>query len=109
MTDYIQVATTVANRDDADRIARELIAQRLAGCVQVLGPIRSTYHWQGQIESAEEWLCLAKSRAELYEALQAAILKLHPYQTPEILATPVAAGNPAYLAWLDAELRPRPM
>ena len=104
MGDYLQIATTVAGKQDADRISRELVSQRLAACVQVIGPITSVYQWQGQLETAEEWLCLIKSRAEKYSQIQAAILKLHPYQVPEIIATQVTEGNPAYLAWIDSEL-----
>ncbi len=78
-------------------------SMRLAACVQVLGPITSTYRWQGKIETGSEWLCVVKSREERYDELERAIRSLHPYEVPEILATPVTAGNPAYLAWLEAE------
>ena len=105
MTDFIQVVTTTGSREDADRIARALVEKRLAGCVQVLGPISSTYRWEGEIESAEEWLCLIKSSSDRYPDLERAILELHPYDVPEILATPVAAGSAAYLQWLADELR----
>ncbi len=105
MPDYIQVMTTTASREDAERIAEALVAERLAACVQVLGPITSTYRWQGAIETAQEWLCLAKSRGELYEKIEEAIRRLHPYEVPEILALPVVAGSGAYLAWLDGELQ----
>ena len=103
MIEVIQVVTTVARREEADRIARELIDQRLAACVQVLGPITSTYRWQGKIETSEEWQCWAKSRRDMYDRIEAAIRGLHPYEVPEILAIPVIAGNVAYLAWLEEE------
>jgi periplasmic divalent cation tolerance protein len=105
MPDYIQVITTTASREDAQRIAEALVAERLAACVQVLGPIASTYRWQGAIETAQEWLCLAKSRGELYEKIEEAIRRLHPYEVPEILALPVVAGSAAYFAWLDGEVQ----
>jgi len=105
MPDYIQVVTTTASREDAERIAEALVAERLAACVQVLGPIASTYRWQGAIETAQEWLCLVKSRGELYGKIEEAIRRLHPYEVPEILALPVVAGSPAYLAWLNGELK----
>jgi periplasmic divalent cation tolerance protein len=104
MSEYIAVVTTTGRREDAEAIAQRLVADRLAACVQVLGPIRSTYHWQGRIETAEEWQCWAKSRGELYAAIEQAIGRLHPYEVPEILALPILAGSAAYLAWLDAEL-----
>ncbi len=106
MPEYVQVVTTLANRDDAQRIAQALVEQRLAACVQVVGPVSSTYRWQSQIETAEEWQCWAKSRRDLYDRIEAAIRRLHPYEVPEILALPVVAGGRDYLAWLDGQLGP---
>jgi periplasmic divalent cation tolerance protein len=107
MTDFIQVMTTVAKRDDAEDIARKLVGERLAACVQVIGPVQSTYWWEGRLETGEEWLCLAKSRLDLYPSVEQAIRAIHPYQVPEILAVPVVAGFEGYLAWMQAELRGR--
>jgi len=103
--DYIQVLTATASRDDAQRIATALVEQRLAACVQVIGPIASTYWWQGRVEQAEEWLCLIKSRRALYAELEQAIRARHPYETPEIMAVPVVAASQPYLHWLSQELR----
>ena len=105
MSEYIQVVTTTQRREDADRIARALVEARLAACVQVAGPITSTYRWRGKIETAEEWQCWAKSRRELYDEIEQAIRHIHPYEVPEILALPILAGGADYLAWLEAELR----
>jgi len=105
MTDFVQVITTTETKADAQAIANALVEQRLAGCVQIVGPITSTYWWAGKIETAEEWLCLIKSRRDLYAALERAIREVHPYDVPEILAVPVIAGSKAYLEWLDSELR----
>jgi periplasmic divalent cation tolerance protein len=104
MTDYIQIVTTVENRDDAEAIARSLVERRLAACVQIVGPITSIYRWQGKINTTQEWQCWAKSRHELYDRIEQAIRRLHPYQTPEILAIAVAAGSADYLAWLDEDV-----
>jgi periplasmic divalent cation tolerance protein len=104
MATHIQVMTTASSREDAQRIAGALVDRRLAACVQVIGPIASTYRWEGKVTTDEEWLCLAKSRDDLYPALERAILELHPYEVPEILAVPVLAGGAAYLAWLDREV-----
>jgi periplasmic divalent cation tolerance protein len=98
MTDHIQVMTTTETREDAQGIARELVARGLAGCVQIVGPITSTFQWQGEIETAQEWLCLAKGQQGLYQEIEAAIRELHPYDVPEILALPVVAGGADYLA-----------
>ena len=78
---------------------------RLAACVQVLGPINSTYRWQGKIETAQEWQCVAKTRAELFARVEEAIVRLHPYEVPEILAVPIEAASEDYLDWLDSEVR----
>lgn len=105
MSDWIQVTTTVECQDDAEKIARLLVERRLAACVQVVGPITSTYRWQGSIETSREWQCLAKSRGSLYPQIEEAIRQLHPYQVPEILALPIVAGSGSYLAWLDEQTR----
>jgi periplasmic divalent cation tolerance protein len=105
MHEYIQVATTVATEEEAGAIAGLLVEKRLAACVQVVGPITSHYRWQGKIETAGEYLCLAKSRAALYPEIEAAIKAIHPYAVAEIIATPVIAGSKEYLAWLDAEVK----
>ena len=104
MTGVVQVVTTTGTKADALMIAQTVVEKRLAACVQVIGPITSTYLWKGEIETAEEWLCLIKSRADLFEELVAAIKEVHPYDVPEILAVPVVAGSEDYLAWLDSEL-----
>ena len=105
MTDYIQVVTTTEHKEDADAIARLLVENRLAACVQVAGPVTSTYRWQGKIETSQEWQCWAKSRREFYPQVEQAIRARHPYEVPEILALPILAGSPAYLAWLDEQVR----
>jgi periplasmic divalent cation tolerance protein len=103
MTDYIQVVTTTECQEDAERIARALVDQRLAACVQVSGPITSTYRWQGKIETAREYQCWAKTRRDLYQQVEQAIRHLHPYEVPEILAIPILSGSADYLAWLERE------
>jgi periplasmic divalent cation tolerance protein len=105
MSDAIQVVTTTAERADADRIARALVEQRLAACVQVSGPITSSYWWNGKIESSTEWLCTAKTIHILYPDIEQAIRVLHPYNEPEILAIPVIGVSQSYLKWLEDEVR----
>ena len=75
---------------------------------QIVGPIISTYRWQGKIETDEEWQCWAKTRGELFARVEEAIRRIHPYEVPEILAIPVVAGSAGYLAWLDAETETTP-
>lgn len=106
MTSYIQVMTTTEKKEDAEKIAATLLEARLAACVQIVGPIRSLYRWEGKIEQAEEFVCVIKSRQDLFDPLAAALREIHPYRVPEILATKVSAGGRDYLAWLGEELRP---
>ncbi len=89
MTEFIQVSTTV-NSKKADKIARKLLDERFASCVQVLGPIHSKYWWKGRIDRVREWICLINSRADDYSRIEASIRGMHPYDVPEILALPVS-------------------
>jgi len=103
---YVQAVTTTAGRAVARRIARALVDRRLAACVQIVGPIESTYRWQGKVEVAREWLCLIKTTRARYPQVAAAVEVLHPYDTPEIIALPIAAGSRRYLDWLASSVRP---
>jgi periplasmic divalent cation tolerance protein len=107
MDEYLQVSTTSATREDAQKIADTLVEKRLAGCVQIVGPIVSTFWWQGKIERTEEWLCVIKSEKRLYTKLESSIKELHSYETPEIIAVPIVAGSQQYLQWLSHGLRPQ--
>lgn len=101
MSDYLQIVTTTNTPDEAKRIATELVQKELAACVQISGPITSFYRWKGAIEHSEEWRCEAKSRAERFDDVAAVILKLHSYDVPEIIATPISAVSQSYLNWLN--------
>jgi len=105
MAEYVQVLTTAGSEEEAERIGTALLERRLAACVQALGPITSRYRWQGKLEEASEWQCLAKTEASLYEEVEAAIRAVHSYEEPEILAIPVLAGSRGYLDWVSASLR----
>ena len=98
---YLMAMTTTDAREHAERLARDLVERRLAACVQVVGPISSTYRWQGAIETAEEWLCLIKTTAARFDALAAHIDTSHGYETPELTAVPVDNGSAGYLAWVS--------
>lgn len=104
MTEHLQVLTTIDSEAAAERIAAALVERRLAACVQVVGPISSTYRWQGEVERAREWMCVAKTTAERYPEAEAAIRELHSYEEPEIVATPIVAGSAGYLAWVSESL-----
>ncbi|MCL0052259.1 divalent-cation tolerance protein CutA [Peptococcaceae bacterium] len=104
MEEYIQVFTTTEKEEDAKKIAKTIVEERLAACVQILGPITSTYWWKESIETSKEWLLFIKSKKSMYEELEKAIKSIHPYQVPEIIAVPVTAGSKDYLGWLKKEL-----
>jgi periplasmic divalent cation tolerance protein len=104
VTDYVVIQTTTGTRHDAQRIAAALIDQRLAACVQIGGPIESVYKWQGQQQTSEEWLVTIKTRADRFAVVEAAILALHPYEQPEIIALPMSAINAGYAQWIDQSL-----
>jgi periplasmic divalent cation tolerance protein len=106
VAEHLQVLTTVDSEEEAERIAAALVERRLAACVQVVGPIASHYRWQGKVESAREWMCVAKTAASRYDELEVAIRELHPYDEPEIVATPIVAGSASYLEWITRSLKP---
>lgn len=107
MTDKIVVLVTCGSTKEARRIARALVEQRLAACVNILKvPVRSIYRWKGKVESAKESLLIIKSSRKRFGALQNAIKKLHSYDVPEIIALPIERGSFDYLAWLAESIRP---
>jgi periplasmic divalent cation tolerance protein len=104
MSEYLQISTTTGTRHDAEQLASELVSRRLAGCVQIAGPIASTFRWQGKVETAEEWMCTVKtSRAQL-AAIEKLFSEIHPYDVPEVIATPIVDGSESYLKWLGGQL-----
>ena len=103
MTDFIEVRTTTDTKEAAQKIAEALVRQRLAACVQVYGPITSTYWWEGKVSHAEEWVCAAKTQRPLYNQLEQTIRQLHTYKEPEIIAVEIIAGSRSYLNWLQQE------
>ncbi len=100
----LQVQTTTDSAVSAQAIARDLVEQRLAACVQVAGPITSTYRWKDQVETATEWICIAKTTSDLYPRLEQRIRQTHHYDEPEILAIPVVEISASYGRWLRDQL-----
>lgn len=96
--------TTAGSEEEAERISAGLVDAGLAACVQVLGPLGSRYVWEGKVERAREWLCLAKTEMRLYGEVEAAIREMHSYDEPEIIAIPVVAGSSGYLDWITKSL-----
>lgn len=97
---YIQVITTTETKEQAEAIARRLLDDKLAACVQIAGGIESIYSWKGKIERSCEYLCLIKTREDLFSGVSAVIKTLHSYEVPEIIAVPIIGGGKEYVAWL---------
>lgn len=101
MTEHVVVLCTVPDEDTAVDIARAVVRRRLAACANIVGGVRSIYRWKDKIEDGQERLLILKTRHDQFEALRDAVVEMHPYEAPELLALPVLAGNPAYLSWID--------
>jgi periplasmic divalent cation tolerance protein len=104
----VTVYATFADGEEAERIARTLVEERLAACANILGPIRSVYRWQGKIEEAEEVAALFKTRADAADALIARLAELHSYAVPAAVAWAIEATLPAYAEWVTAECETAP-
>ena len=103
MTGIVSVYAVFADADEAQRIARATVEERLAACANILGPCRSVYRWQGAVEEAAEVAAIFKARADKAEALLARIAALHSYDVPAITVWPVEQAWPAYAAWVGEE------
>ncbi len=102
MADALEIHVTMPDAERAAALARTLIGEALAGCVNVVPGVRSIYRWEGRIQEDDEVLCLIKTRPAIFDRVRRRILELHPYNVPEILAFAVDEGSPAYLDWLRA-------
>ena len=102
--EFIQVSTTFNKKEEAEAASKFLVKKRIAACVQIIGPISSTYYWKGNLETTTEWLCLIKSKKEFFNIIEKYIEKLNSYETPELIATPIIAGSKEYLAWIKKEI-----
>jgi periplasmic divalent cation tolerance protein len=98
---HLVAMTTAPTPEKAAELARALVEERLAACVNILPGARSIYRWQGKLEDDTEAVCVIKTRRDRLDALRARLLELHPYEVPELVVMDVVAGNPKYLAWID--------
>lgn len=106
MTDLLIVYSTFGSEEDAARVTRTLVAERLIGCANLVPGVRSIYRWEGRIADEREVLAVMKTRKQDWTALLSRLHELHPYDTPECIAVRMAAGAPKYLEWLDSVLSP---
>jgi periplasmic divalent cation tolerance protein len=105
MTDKRIVLCTAGSEDEARKIARHLVEQRLAACVNIVPRVESIYRWQGKVESSGEWLLLIKTTAERFPSVLAAIRALHSYEIPECVAIGIEDGSANYLEWIDQSVK----
>ena len=101
MTDNRIVVTTAGSPEEAQKIARHLVEQQLAACVNIVPKVESVYRWQGKVESSAEWLLLIKTTAEKFPNVRNAIRELHSYDLPECLAIAIEDGSEEYLDWIE--------
>ena len=106
MTDALLVWTTFANEEDAARVVRTLVEERLIACGNLLPGVRSLYRWKGAVADEREVMAILKTRKQDWVALLSRLHELHPYEVPECVAVRVAAGAPRYMAWLESALDP---
>lgn len=108
MTDKVVVYTTCGNITEAESIARNLIDNRLAACVNVVPGLLSYYRWQGKVENDAELLLMIKTAGSLIDEVRNALETLHSYDLPEMIVLPIIGGSPNYLEWLEQEVQPAP-
>lgn len=108
MKSFVQVMTATKTKEQARVIARHLVGKKLAACVQITGPVESLYAWKGKVEKAREWLCLVKTRDNLFPRVESAIKTLHPYEIPEIIAVPMIKVGKDYRQWMENTLADKP-
>ena len=104
MARCLQVVTTIDTKEHGDAIGKKLLEKRLAACVQIEGPISSSYWWKGEMETAKEWRCIIKTPVEKYNEVERTIRSNHPYEEPEIIGLAITAGSSTYLEWIEDTL-----
>jgi periplasmic divalent cation tolerance protein len=106
VTGPVVVLSAVGAPPDAERIARALVEERVAACVNIVPGVVSIYRWKGVVEKENELLLVIKTIGEKVEPLKARLLELHPYELPEVVVIPIGGGHQAYLEWIAEQVRP---
>jgi len=101
MSKFIVVFVTCGSEEEALKIARALVEERLAACANMVSPLRSIYRWEGKIWDEKEWLLVIKTQQSRFKDLAKRVKALHSYSVPEIIALPITEGSPAYLNWIE--------
>jgi len=106
VSDKVVIFVTAGSLGEGKKVARHLVETKLAACVSVLPPMESVYRWEGKIAEEGEFLLIIKSTRELFPEIEAAVSKIHSYQTPEIICLPVIEGSSKYLLWVSDSVKP---
>jgi periplasmic divalent cation tolerance protein len=106
VTDKVVIMVTASSRRECRKIARRLIEEKLAACVNITQPIQSIYRWEGKIDQGKEFLMFIKTTRVLFSQIRAEIALIHSYHTPEIICLPIIDGSPNYLQWVGESVRP---
>lgn len=105
-SEFILVQTTSSETAVLEKIARQLVVERLAACVQISGPLTSYFSWDGKIDATPEWLCTIKTTRNAWRRVEQTIAELHNYELPEIIALPIEAGAADYFEWIRQNVSP---
>ena len=105
MSSYIVVIMTTSNREEAAKIVRSLLKEKLIACANIMGPVSSLFWWEEKIDETSEFLVFMKTHKNLFQKLSEMVREIHSYEVPEILALPIIKGSPPYLDWLKASLQ----
>ncbi|HET6900798.1 MAG TPA: divalent-cation tolerance protein CutA [Vicinamibacteria bacterium] len=108
MTTPVVVLSAIGAQPEAQQIARTLVDERLAACVNIVPGVTSVYRWKGAVEQEPELLLVIKTVAERVDALKARLVELHPYELPEVVVLPIGGGHAPYLAWIEQQVSPLP-
>ncbi len=106
VTDNVVIMVTASSRRECRKIARRLIEEKLAACVNITQPIQSVYRWEGKVQQSKEFLLFIKTRRELFPQVKTEIALIHSYHTPEIICLPIIDGSPNYLQWIRDSVCP---
>ena len=101
MAEFVVLFVTCGSEEEALKVARALVEERLAACANVVSPIRSIYRWEGKVWDEKEWLLIIKTQRSRFEELEKRVRSLHSYTTPEIIALPIVEGSSPYLRWIE--------
>jgi len=104
-TQVVTLLTAAPGTEEAKRIARALVSERLAACANIIPAVSSIYWWKGQVQEEQEAMLVIKTTAAQVNALEARLVELHPYDVPELLSIPVTGGYPPYIAWVGSEVK----